>query len=95
MPNVAYDHAWRKFRVTILERDNHQCQIKLSGCEGHATHVDHIVPLSEGGRRLDPTNCRAACKHCNSKRNWRRQHELAKHALGNVTAIETQSSGNW
>ncbi|MGE5747422.1 MAG: HNH endonuclease [Solirubrobacterales bacterium] len=30
--------------------------------------VDHIVPLSMGGKRDDPANCRAAHRLCNMKR---------------------------
>lgn len=63
---ARYDHRWRAVRLAVLARDRHQCQMRLPGCTGHADTVDHIVALFEGGARLDPTNLRAACKHCNS-----------------------------
>lgn len=65
MPS-PYDHNWQAIRPVILERDGGVCRMALPGCTGTATTVDHIVPLFEGGRRLDPANLRAACKHCNS-----------------------------
>lgn len=58
--------AWRDLRKRVLSRDNHECQIRLPGCEGWATHVDHITPLSEApDLALSPANLRAACKSCN------------------------------
>jgi 5-methylcytosine-specific restriction endonuclease McrA len=60
-----YDHVWRAVRLRILQRDGHQCQIRLAGCTHDATQVDHITPLDQGGPRLDPSNLRAACTHCN------------------------------
>lgn len=64
----AYDHTWDALRPVILQRDGHQCQIRGPKCKGVATQVDHIVPLSEGGARLDPDNLRAACGTCNAGR---------------------------
>ena len=75
--NPAYDHNWAKVRLAVLERDAHQCQIKLAGCTGVADSVDHIVPLSEGGARLDPSNLRASCRYCNLARNGARAGQLA------------------
>ena len=63
-----YDHNWQKVRLVVLARDGHRCQIGLPGCTRVAEHVDHIVPISEGGARLDPSNLRAACGRCNLAR---------------------------
>jgi len=63
--NPAYGGAWKHARLAILARDRYTCQIRRAGCTGRATQVDHIVPLAHGGPRLDPTNLRAACRHCN------------------------------
>jgi 5-methylcytosine-specific restriction protein A len=62
----GYDQAWRLLRLKILIRDGWQCQLRRPGCIGKATEVDHIVPLSKGGQRLDASNAQAACKPCNS-----------------------------
>jgi 5-methylcytosine-specific restriction endonuclease McrA len=46
-------------------RDRMICRLDLPGCTRHATHVDHVVPLSMGGAKYDDANCQAACMHCN------------------------------
>lgn len=30
--------------------------------------IDHVIPISKGGKRLDPNNCVVACYPCNSKK---------------------------
>ena len=59
--------AWRQLRAWVLARDNHQCQIRLPGCTGHANHADNIVPKSKGGTD-HPGNLRASCAACNIAR---------------------------
>ena len=69
MARSAYaERAWKPIRKQVLERDRQRCQIGAPGCTGTATHVDHIVPLSRGGARFDPSNLRAACQTCNLSR---------------------------
>ena len=84
-PARPYDSRWQRIRLTVLERDNHLCQLQLDGCTTTADAVDHRIPLSEGGRRLDIDNLRASCTHCNSVRSRRRRAELARHALTTPT----------
>lgn len=60
--------AWRRLRALVLERDGYACQVRLDGCRGAATQVDHIVAMSDGGPPLSPLNARAACSHCNASR---------------------------
>lgn len=63
------DTRWRAFRVTILDRDRWTCTIASAGiCTGVASEVDHVQPLSRGGAKYDPGNCRAACAPCNRAR---------------------------
>lgn len=69
------DTHWRTTRRHILDRDSHTCQIQGPGCTTYATEVDHIIPLAAGGARLDPTNLRAACKHCNAARSSQQRRE--------------------
>ena len=71
-PNMAkpqYSGPWQRIRKTILQRDLHTCQIQSPNCTQHATQVDHIVPVHQGGAWYDPTNLRAACANCNNQRN--------------------------
>ncbi|MFA7265762.1 MAG: HNH endonuclease [Candidatus Nanopelagicales bacterium] len=80
MARRPYEHScWRKLRLTILERDRWQCQIKGPNCTQVAEHVDHIVAWESGGSWFDPINLQAACAKCNiTKANqgrgdaWRR-----------------------
>ncbi len=59
-----YAWPWSKVRAQILARDGYRCQVQGPTCTGVGTSVDHIVPLSRGGARLDPGNLRAACSGC-------------------------------
>jgi 5-methylcytosine-specific restriction endonuclease McrA len=78
---------WKAVRRAVLARDGHQCQIRGPKCKGRATHVDHIVSISQGGALLDPANLRAACASCNvAKRN----SEVAARARG-----ESPPSTGW
>jgi len=60
---------WAKTRQIVFDRDGRTCAIGYPGCTQVATQVDHIVPVSRGGSRYDPLNCRPACVDCNKKRN--------------------------
>lgn len=85
MSGSPYDHTWQAVRLTILARDGHVCQVRGPRCKGAATQVDHIIPLSEGGARLDPDNLRAACLPCNAGRQNARASQLAKALERNAT----------
>jgi 5-methylcytosine-specific restriction endonuclease McrA len=69
MPNKAYNSAWRRVRLLVLERDEHRCTINMEGCTGAATCVDHIVPLVFGGAPYALENLRASCHNCNTSRS--------------------------
>ena len=60
----GYAGGWREVRKRILERDHYTCR----WCHGYATEVDHVIPLTRGGPRLDPANLVASCKSCNLRR---------------------------
>jgi 5-methylcytosine-specific restriction endonuclease McrA len=63
---------YRRARLYVLQRDNHECQIRSPLCTQIATEADHIIPrhkLPPGSTLFyDPHNMRAACKPCNSGR---------------------------
>jgi len=56
--------------------DGVPCAIRLPGCEGVATTVDHIVPVADGGTDA-LSNLRPACEHCNSVLGGQRAHQTA------------------
>ena len=68
------DAAWRRIRLLVLQRDGYRCRIGGKKCETVANQVDHIIPIADGGRRLDMNNLRASCKPCNSGRAARMKH---------------------
>jgi len=71
MTRPEYNRGWPALRLTILERDNWQCQIRGPHCKGKATEVDHIIPISEGGSWRDPSGLRAVCRVCHNGRKAR------------------------
>jgi hypothetical protein len=48
----GYGWAWTKARRRILDRHHWRCD----WCGGRANRVDHVVPVSAGGSRLDARN---------------------------------------
>ena len=58
-----------KLREQIKERDNYTCQ--MCGKEMFdevGLHIDHIIPVSKGGKTV-PSNLQVLCDKCNlSKR---------------------------
>lgn len=55
--------GWRAKRRRVLERDNYVCAY----CGGHATTVDHVVSVANGGTD-DLDNLVAACWPCNRRK---------------------------
>lgn len=52
-------------RYDVLRRDNFKCVIcGASANEGTRLHVDHIVPISKGGKSI-ASNLRTLCERCN------------------------------
>ena len=52
-------------RYNILKRDDFRCQIcGATAQEGAKLHVDHIVPVSRGGKTV-ASNLRTLCDRCN------------------------------
>ena len=53
-------------RYDILKRDNFKCVIcgRTPKKDGVTLHVDHIIPVSKGGKTV-PENLRTLCSICN------------------------------
>jgi 5-methylcytosine-specific restriction endonuclease McrA len=64
--NATYGADWRRARRRAMERAAWKCQIRMEGCQGAATQVDHITPVSQGGGH-DLANLRAARTSCHGK----------------------------
>ena len=61
-PDLRSARWRRKLRPYILKRDGWECQAcgKLLGL----AQVDHIQPVSKGGKSFDPANCQTLCVSC-------------------------------
>jgi hypothetical protein len=49
-----------------MERCRWRCEIRLDGCQGAASEVDRIGPVSQGGTH-DLGNLRGACRSCHAR----------------------------
>ena len=63
-PRNGSTRQWRAVRMRVLRRDP---MCKICGTKP-STVVDHIIPVSRGGRLLDPLNLQGACWDCNSRK---------------------------
>lgn len=55
--------GWARTRRYILQRDDGRCYL----CGRPATHVDHIVPVCDGGTD-DESNLAAICASCHARK---------------------------
>lgn len=93
MPRLAvYAGKWPKVRLAILARDGYQCQIKLPGCTGRATAVDHIIPVLSGGAWWDESNLRATCVSCNNHRKTANGSRRWQSAITYITVVTGEST---
>lgn len=69
-PGRPMPKDWPATRRRIIARDQHRCQLRLEGCKGKATSVDHLRPVSKGGTD-DDSNLVACCWHCNQRKGNR------------------------
>lgn len=52
-------------RMKILQRDNRRCQwCGASASDGASLHIDHVTPVSLGGRTTE-SNLQTLCRSCN------------------------------
>lgn len=58
----------KKLRKEIARRDNYTCQICGKYMpDGIGLHIDHIVPISKGGKTV-PSNLQVLCSKCNGRK---------------------------
>lgn len=66
---VAHYHTadWRARRTRILLRDAFRCGDCRRVVSGREAHVDHIVPLEDGGND-DDSNLLTRCDRCHGRK---------------------------
>lgn len=60
-------HQQMVSRAYIIERDGRRCHLCGKRCTRAEIHLDHLIPLSDGGTHA-PENLAVACAACNLKR---------------------------
>jgi len=73
----GYDSVWQLLRLTYLHQHPICEQCQQNGLIVPAVLVHHIVPIKDGGARLDPSNLRSLCQSCHEaihgKDRWKRR----------------------
>lgn len=66
---VAHYHSadWRARRLRVLVRDAYRCHECRRVVSGREAHVDHAVPLEDGGTD-DDDNLRTLCERCHGRK---------------------------
>ena len=79
----GYDVAWQRVRAAILH-DQPWCARCLElNRRTRATDVDHIIPIADGGPRLDPRNLRSLC-HAHHSQRTAYDHGFGAHRRPNL-----------
>lgn len=63
---------WRARRVGILVRDAFTCSSCRRAVWGPKAHVDHVVPLEDGGTD-DAANLQTLCESCHGRKTREEQ----------------------
>jgi 5-methylcytosine-specific restriction protein A len=58
---------WRARRTRILLRDAMRCHECRRAVSGREAHVDHLIPLEDGGTD-DDANLRTMCERCHGRK---------------------------
>jgi 5-methylcytosine-specific restriction enzyme A len=78
--NTRYDAdfyqsiQWRAFREYIKARIPMICNV----CKGRAKYLDHIIPISQGGARLEESNIQWLCARCHTAKTNKERHQNNK-----------------
>ena len=58
-------NRWRVLRSKILKR---RPVCEADGCFNRSEHVDHIIPISQGGSGFDQSNLQVLCRRCHGRK---------------------------
>ena len=62
---------WQKFRRAIIQRRGGECVKCGATPDGKELHLDHIIPIRDGGERWDTTNLQLLCRKCHSSKTMK------------------------
>ena len=74
-----------QLRNQIIERDQGVCQICGKKCQRSEIEIDHIIPVSKGGKTT-LSNLQVLCSKCNRKKSNK--------ILSSLTYLESKKTGN-
>ena len=63
-----YDRRWDNFSKRYRKKNPLCVECLKRNRTQPSEHVDHIVPLSLGGKKFDEANLQALCKRCHSRK---------------------------
>jgi len=62
----GYDEDWKRLRAAVLRVEPFCRACTAAGVIQLAQEVDHVVPLAEGGARLERANVQPLCRECHA-----------------------------
>jgi len=77
---------WRSYRKAIIARRGGECVTCGATPLDQHIHLDHIVPLVQGGEPYDENNIQLLCRECHGRKT-------AKEVWG-VGSISNEKAGN-
>jgi 5-methylcytosine-specific restriction protein A len=67
----GYDSVWRRLRKMQLAREPLCRECAKTQRITSAAEVDHVIPIRQGGARLDAANLQSLCRSCHSRKTLR------------------------
>lgn len=65
-------------RYDVMQRDGFRCQLcGATAADGYKLHVDHIIPVSKGGK-TEMGNLRTLCERCNMGKGAKIERPIEK-----------------
>lgn len=70
----------RELKCHYCGKDNLQIEVDMTDKEQlkYLATIDHVIPLSKGGKMFDPNNCVVACFNCNRKKGNHENFNLGR-----------------
>lgn len=62
----GYDGAWQRFRKWYAGSHAPICARCNAAMPSRAMHLDHVIPLADGGTRLSESNVQWLCHGCHN-----------------------------
>ena len=79
---AEYDHRWERMSLNFRKKHPFCRFCEQEGYEARlADDVDHIVPIEDGGAKLDVTNLQSLCRRHHNGLKRRLQEHARKHGM--------------